>query len=155
MIVGVPVRSLIGWGGGLDLIVSYVRVLVELQDVKAYIFIEKRPKWYSLLRKAFYRLLRNKKASQLAISENEAKALFEKIVGKENVTVFNNVFPNSKKLDKMMRAKGVEVCFLDTSKSTLDISVPKVPYLFDFQYKYLSDFFKKDDSLSFFVFSSK
>lgn len=145
MIVGVPARSLIGWGGGLDLIVSYVRALVKIQEVKVYVFIEKRPRWYSLLRTAYYRFLKNKKASQLAITENEAKALFETIVGKENVTVFNNVFPNSKKLDKIMKKKGVEVCFLDTSKSTLDISVPKVPYLFDFQYKYLSDLFKKEE----------
>lgn len=145
MVVGVPARSLIGWGGGLDLITSYVSALSKVKGVKVIVFIEKRPGWYTFFRKVFYRIRYCKDASELAISERNAAKLFADIVGKENVFVFNNVFQNAKKLDKVMKKHGVEVCFLDTKLSTLNVSMPKCPYLYDFQHKYLSGFFGMED----------
>ena len=145
MIVGVPARGLIGWGGGLDLINSYVRALQKAPNFETYVFVEKRPFWFTFIRKCYFRLIKHKKAGSLIVTEEEAKKVFEEMVGKDHVVMYTNGTLNSNKLDKLMRKYGVDVCFLGIGDRLLDVSVPKVPYLYDFQYKYLTDLFQKED----------
>lgn len=152
-IIGIPVNGFVGWGGGIDFIKMVIRGVLATQKYDVIILLPDEAS-----RKDKFKNNAKKILNLLALPLNVVgvkKNPFAIKAYKNYTNIFkefNQDFAKSvtyhnthKHFKKTLKKQKIDVLGPCISAQEKDLAVPWIGYLYDFQHKYLPQFFSADD----------
>lgn len=151
--IGIPVNGFVGWGGGIDFIKMVIRGVLATQKYEVIILIpdeaSKKDKIKNRVKKTLNLLalpltVVGVKKNPLAIKEfknytgifNEFKQDFAKSIAYHNT---------HKHFRKALKKNKIDVLGPCISAQEKDLPIPWIGYLYDFQHRYLPQFFSEEE----------
>lgn len=137
MNVAVDLSGFDGWLGGIDFVKAYMNALSKIEDCNITVFVQKK----SLVRhlKNFIKLLLRRYDTKMN------KPIKDYLIFSKNIIGADIVFYNSNEFEQQLYKNSIDIVFPTLRNLGKDFSVPWLPYLFDFQHKYLPEFFSKQE----------
>ncbi len=162
--VAIYSEGFIGWGGGRDFIATIAEGLEASDNVDTVLLITRLSLLDKLLGRIkdfikskgdwpyFCKLYNRRKANEKLLKVSEPLLIETFRFCSPNTKVIKyvhsvNRYINTRtdKLKKCIRKNGIDIILPQIEVGAEDIGIPVIGYLFDFQHKYLLDFFSKEE----------
>lgn len=162
--VAICAEGFIGWGGGRDFIATIAEGLETSENVDTILLIMR----YSFLDKllgrikdfikckgnwSFYRKLNDKRTANeklIKVSEPLLIEIFRTCSPNTKIVKYTHstnrlINTRTKKMKKCIKKNGIDVILPQIEVGIEDLGIPVIGYLYDFQHKYLLDFFSQEE----------
>lgn len=151
--IGIPVNGFVGWGGGIDFIKMVIRGILSTQKYDVIILIpdeaSKKDKMKNNAKKMLNLLalplnIFGVKKNPLAVKEfkNYTGLFYEFKQDFATTITYHNTHKHFRKALKKQKIDLLGPCISAQEK---DLTIPWIGYLYDFQYKYLPQFFSQEE----------
>lgn len=140
MNVAVDLTGFDEWLGGIDFVKAYMNALCKIENYHLFVFVQKK----TMVRHAknFVKFFLGRYDSKMKKPIKEFLEFSESIVGAKNVYYKVNRF------EQQLRDNKIDIVFPVLQNLGKDFTIPWLPYLFDFQHKYLPQFFTQQEQES-------
>lgn len=135
MNVAVDILGFDGWLGGIDFVKAYMNSLYKIDDCHIYVFFQKKTLFRHF--KNFIKFLLGRYDSKMD------KPIKDFLLFSKGVVDASIVFYKADEFEQQLHKNLIDIVFPTLRNLGKDFSVPWLPYLFDFQHKYLPEFFTK------------
>lgn len=133
MNVAVDLSGFDGWLGGIDFVKAYMNALCKIEDYHLFVFVQKK----TMIRhfKNFVKIFLGRYDSKMKKPIRDFLDFSESIIGAKVV------YYKTDKFEQLLHKNEIDIVFPVLRNLGKNFKIPWLPYLFDFQHKYLPQFF--------------
>lgn len=137
MNVAVDLSGFDGWLGGIDFVKAYMNALCKIENYNLFVFVQKK----TMVRHAknFVKFFLGRYNSKMKKPIRDFLDFSESIIGAKVV------YYKADRFEQQLHNNGIDIVFPVLRNLGTDFKIPWLPYLFDFQHKYLPQFFTQQE----------